>query len=51
MANPPDIRDTARRKANTHVTASDQRDAQVKKKLETERNSMQNRPAQLLDRR
>ena len=39
MANPTDIRDTARRKANTHFTASEQRDAMVKKELEQERNA------------
>ena len=30
MANPTDIRDSTRRKANTHFTASEQRDAMVK---------------------
>ena len=47
MANPSDIRDTARRKANTHFTASEQRDAMVKKELEQERNAFDNRTAKL----
>jgi len=47
MANPTDIRDTARRKANTHFTASEQRDALVKKELEQERNAFDNRTAKL----
>ena len=47
MANPTDIRDTARRKANTHFTASEQRDAMVKKELEQERNAFDSRTAKL----
>ena len=39
MANPTEIRDSARRKANTHFTASEQRDAMVKKELEQERHA------------
>ena len=47
MANPTDIRDTARRKANTHFTASEQRDALVKKELEQERHAFDTRTAKL----
>ena len=47
MANPSDIRDSARRKANTHFTASEQRDAMVKKELEQERNAFDSRTAKL----
>jgi hypothetical protein len=47
MANPTEIRDSARRKANTHFTASEQRDALVKKELEQERNAFDNRTAKL----
>jgi hypothetical protein len=47
MANPTDIRDSARRKANTHFTASEQRDAMVKKELEQERNAFDSRTAKL----
>lgn len=47
MANPTDIRDSARRKANTHFTASEQRDALVKKELEQERNAFDTRTAKL----
>jgi len=47
MANPTDIRDSARRKANTHFTASEQRDAMVKKELEMERTAFDNRTAKL----
>ena len=47
MANPTEIRDSARRKANTHFTASEQRDAMVKKELEQERNAFDNRTAKL----
>jgi len=47
MANPSDIRDSARRKANTHFTASEQRDAMVKKELEMERTAFDNRTAKL----
>ena len=47
MANPPDIRDTARRKANTHFTASEQRDALVRKELEQERHAFDTRTAKL----
>ncbi len=45
MANPTDLRDSARRKANTHFTASEQRDALVKKDLEMERPAFDNRTA------
>ena len=47
MANPTDIRDSVRRKANTHFTASEQRDAMVKKELEMERTAFDNRTAKL----
>jgi len=47
MANPTEIRDSARRKANTHFTASEQRDAMVKKELEQERNAFDSRTAKL----
>ena len=47
MANPSEIRDNARRKANTHFTASEQRDAMVKKELEQERNAFDSRTAKL----
>ena len=47
MANPSEIRDSARRKANTHFTASEQRDALVKKELEQERNAFDSRTAKL----
>ena len=47
MANPTEIRDNARRKANTHFTASEQRDALVKKELEQERNAFDSRTAKL----
>ncbi len=47
MANPTEIRDSARRKANTHFTASEQRDAMVKKELEQERNAFDTRTAKL----
>ena len=47
MATPPDIRDHARRKANVHFTASEQRDAMVKKELEQERNAFDSRTAKL----
>jgi len=47
MANSSDIRDNVRRKANTHFTASEQRDAMVKKELEMERAAFDNRTAKL----
>ena len=47
MANPTEVRDNARRKANTHFTASEQRDAMVKKELEQERNAFDGRTAKL----
>jgi hypothetical protein len=47
MANPTEIRDSARRKANTHFTASEQRDALVKKELVQERYAFDNRTAKL----
>jgi hypothetical protein len=47
MANPTEVRDSARRKANTHFTASEQRDAMVKKELEQERNAFDSRTAKL----
>ncbi|MGZ5934782.1 MAG: hypothetical protein ACXWLD_05985 [Rhizomicrobium sp.] len=47
MANPTEIRDSARRKANTHFTASEQRDAMVKKELEQERHAFDTRTAKL----
>jgi hypothetical protein len=47
MANPTEIRDSARRKANTHFTASEQRDAMVKKELEQERHAFDARTAKL----
>jgi hypothetical protein len=47
MANPTEVRDIARRKANTHFTASEQRDALVKKELEQERNAFDTRTAKL----
>ena len=47
MANPTEIRDSARRKANTHFTASEQRDAMVKKELAQERNAFDTRTAKL----
>lgn len=47
MANPSEIRDSARRKANTHFTASEQRDAMVKKELEQERHAFDSRTAKL----
>ena len=37
MANPDDRRDQARRKAQNHFAASEQRDALVRKELEKER--------------
>ncbi|HEY2886962.1 MAG TPA: hypothetical protein VGJ08_17260 [Rhizomicrobium sp.] len=47
MANPTDLRDSVRRKANTHFTASELRDAMVKKELEMERTAFDNRTAKL----
>lgn len=47
MANQTETRDVARRKANTHFTASEQRDALVKKELEQERNAFDSRTAKL----
>jgi hypothetical protein len=48
MANPTDDRrDAARRKAQTHFTASEQRDALVKQEIEKERAALAARTAKL----
>lgn len=48
MANPTDDRrDAAKRKAQNHFTASEQRDALVKHEIEKERNALAARTAKL----
>lgn len=48
MANPTeDRRDAAKRKAQNHFTASEQRDALVRQEIEKERNALATRTAKL----
>jgi colicin import membrane protein len=47
MANPTEVRDNARRKANNHFTAAEARDTLVKNELQKERAAFETKTAKL----
>jgi len=47
MANPTEVRDNARRKANNHFAAAEARDVLVKHELEKERTAFETKTAKL----